>query len=145
VRETTEGFEDFRGQMWLAVHEGAFLFELPLGAIDHTRHGVVQHGPWPPEECSRCLLTWFDHGWITLYVLSEQLFRWSSDDDALMKDPADENVRIVEETVPAPSWRNPEDGPTTAPKGSNGVCRGCLAGSALVAAGGSALLGADPR
>jgi hypothetical protein len=96
VGETAKGFEDFRGEMWLAVHEGGFLFEVPLGAIDHTRHGIVQHGPWPPDECSRCLLTWFDHGWITLYVPSEQLFRWSSDDDALVKDPADETVRIVE-------------------------------------------------
>lgn len=91
----TEDFEDFRGQMWLFVHEGAFLFELPLGARDHTHDGIVQHGPWPPEECSRCLLTWFDHGWIELYVLSEHLYRWSSDDD-LVRDPSDENVRIVE-------------------------------------------------
>lgn len=92
---TTEGFEDFRSEMWLAVHEGAFLFELPAGAVDHTRDGVVQHGPWPPDECSRCLLTWFDHGWITLYVLSEQLFRWAPDDDALERDPADDTSRLV--------------------------------------------------
>ena len=91
----TEDFEDFRGQMWLFVHEESFLFELPLGARDYTRDGFVQHGPWPPEECSRCLLTWFDHGWVTLYVLPEQLYRWSSLDD-LTRDPSDENVRIVE-------------------------------------------------
>jgi len=96
VTETRERFEDFLGQMWLAVHESAFLFEVPGGAIDHMRDGVVRHGPWSPEECSRCLLTWFDHGWITLCVLSEQLFRWSPDDDALRRDPADESARLVE-------------------------------------------------
>lgn len=89
-----EDFEDFREQMWLFVHEGAFLFELPLGARDHTRDGIVQHGPWASEECSRCLLTWFDHGWIELDVLSEHLSRWSSDDD-LMRHSSDENIRIV--------------------------------------------------
>jgi hypothetical protein len=96
VTGTTAGFEDFLGHMWLAVHEGAFLFEIPDGAIDHTRDGIVRHGPWPPEDCSRCLLTWFDHGWITLYVLSEQLFRWPPNDDALQRDPDDDTARLVE-------------------------------------------------
>jgi hypothetical protein len=90
-----EDFEDFREQMFWFVQEGAFLFELPLGARDHTRDGIVQHGPWPPKECSRCLLTWFDHGWIEPYVPLGQLYRWSSDDD-LIRDPSDENIRIVE-------------------------------------------------
>jgi hypothetical protein len=31
------------------------------------------------------------------------------------------------------------------PDGANGLCRGCLAGSVLVAGGGLALWGADPR
>jgi hypothetical protein len=117
VHEATEGFEDFREQMWWAVYEGAFLFEVPLGAIDHTRDGVVQHGPWPPKECSRCLLTWFDHGWITLYVLSEQLFRWSSDDDALMRDPVDETVRIVEQDRARAILAEPETWTNDRPEG----------------------------
>jgi hypothetical protein len=94
---TTEEFEDFRGEMWLAVHEGAFLFELPLGARDYTRDGIVEHGPWPPKECSRCLVTWFDHGWVELSVLSEQLFRWAPGDDALLEESDDKTGRIVED------------------------------------------------
>lgn len=89
-------FADFLGEMWLGVHEGAFLFELPGGSILHTNQGVERHGPWPPDECSRCLLAWFDHGWINVYVLSEHLDRWSSDDDALLPDPDDETGRLVE-------------------------------------------------
>jgi len=52
-------------------------------------------GPWPPDECSRCLLTWFDHGWINAHVLSEQLWRWSADDDALLPDPDDKTARLL--------------------------------------------------
>jgi hypothetical protein len=88
--------EDFREQMWLFVQEGAFLFELPLGARDHTRDGIAQHGPWPPEECARCLLTWFDHGWLELYVLSEHLHGWASHEGDLVADSSDEHIRIVE-------------------------------------------------
>ena len=91
-----DDFEVFTQEMYWGVHEGAFLFELPGGARDHTRDGIVEHGPWPPEACARCLLTWFDHGWIELSVLSEHLNRWTSDEDALTPDPSDENVRIVE-------------------------------------------------
>ena len=91
-----EEFEEFRAEMWLGVHDGAFLFEFPGGSILHTRDGIVRHGPWPPEECSRCLLTWFDHGWINAHVLSEQLFRWSPSDEGLLTDPADETARIFE-------------------------------------------------
>jgi hypothetical protein len=89
-------FDEFRGEMWLGVHDGAFLFEFPGGSILHTPDGIVRHGPWPPEECSRCLLTWFNHGWIDACVLAEQLFRWAPDDDALLPDPADETARILE-------------------------------------------------
>lgn len=59
-------------------------------------NGVVRNGPWPPEECSRCLLTWFDHGWINAHVPPEQLFRWPLNDEALLMDPADETARILE-------------------------------------------------
>lgn len=91
-----EDFEDFRQEMFWGVHEGAFLFELPGGARDHTRDGIVEHGPWPPEECARCLLTWFDHGWMEVYVLSEHLNRWGTGEVDLIRDSSDENVRIVE-------------------------------------------------
>jgi hypothetical protein len=92
----SEEFYDFLGEMWLGVHEGAFLFEFPGGSILYTKDGTERHGPWPPDECSRCLLIWFDHGWINAYVLSEQRFRWAPDDDALLPDPADETARLVE-------------------------------------------------
>jgi hypothetical protein len=95
TRWSEERFGDFRSEMWLAVHEGAFLFELPGGSVDHTADGVVTHGPWPAEACSQAMLTWFDHGWITLYVLPEQLFRWDPGTDALVTDPADSSGRLV--------------------------------------------------
>jgi hypothetical protein len=90
------GFDDFRGEMWLGVHEGAFLFELPGGSILHTAHGVERRGPWPPEECSRCLLTWFDRGWIDAFALAEHLDYWAHDDPALLRDPDDHAARIIE-------------------------------------------------
>jgi hypothetical protein len=90
-----EEFDDFRGEMSLGVNEGAFLFEFPRGSILHTSDGVERHGPWPPDECSRCLVTWFDRGWINAYVLSEQLYRWAPDDDALLPDPDDETARLL--------------------------------------------------
>ena len=91
-----EDFADFREHMWLFVHEEAFLFELPGGVRDHIRDGIVEHGPWPPEECARCLLTWFHHGWIELYVHSEHFNRWATDEVDLIGDPYDESIRIVE-------------------------------------------------
>jgi hypothetical protein len=84
-----ERFEDFRSEMWLAVHEGAFLFELPGGSVDHTPDGLLQHGPWLPEDCSKVLLTWFGHGWIALLVPPEQQFRWASIDVVLVPDSSD--------------------------------------------------------
>jgi hypothetical protein len=91
----TEEFEDFLGEMWLGVHEGAFLFEFPGGSSLHPSEGIERHGPWPPDGCSSCLLTWFDHGWINAYVLSEHLDRWSPDDDALLPVPDDETARLI--------------------------------------------------
>ncbi|MEP7740240.1 hypothetical protein ABKW28_21560 [Nocardioides sp. 31GB23] len=91
-----EEFEGFLGEMWLGVHEGAFLFEFPGGSILYTTEGTERHGPWPLDECSRCLLTWFDHGWINAFVLSDQLHRWAPDEDALWPDPSDETARLVE-------------------------------------------------
>ncbi len=114
-------FHDFREQMWLFVHEGAFLFELPFGARDHTRDGIVQHGPWPPEECSRCLVTWFDHGWLTLYVLPEQLYRWSSH-EGLTQDPSDESGRIVERDRARAVLAEPETWTNDRPEGF--ICLG---------------------
>lgn len=105
-------FDDFLGEMWLGVHEEAFLFELPGGSILHTADGPQRHGPWPPNECSRCLLVWFDRGWLNAYVPPEQLFRWSPDEDALMPDTEDETWRILtparaREIIADPtSWMN---------------------------------------
>lgn len=96
MAETTDEFADFLSEMFWSVREGAFLFEFPEGAIDHTPSGLVRHGPWAPGECSRCLLTWFDHGWINAYVLSEHLNLWPNNDDALLPDPDDETARLVE-------------------------------------------------
>jgi hypothetical protein len=91
-----ERFEDFRSEMFWSLMEGAFLFELPGGAIDHTPDGPVKHGPWPPEACSQVLLTWFDRGWIALSVPPEQLDRWASDDAVLLPDPSDASWKILE-------------------------------------------------
>jgi hypothetical protein len=96
ARWSEERIEDFHSEMWLAVHEGAFLFELPGGSVDHTADGIVKHGPWPAEDCSQAMLTWFDHGWIMLYVLPEQLFRWGPGADALVTDPDDSSVRLLD-------------------------------------------------
>ena len=95
MTERTDEFADFLNEMFWSVQEGAFLFEFPEGATDHTPSGPVQHGPWTPDDCSRCLLTWFDHGWINAYVLSEHLARWRVDDDALLPDPTDDSARMV--------------------------------------------------
>ena len=95
MTERTHEFADFLNEMFCSIQEGAFLFEFPGGAIDHTPSGPVRHGPWTPEECSRCLLMWFDHGWINAYVLPEHLHRWPVDDDALLPDPDDESARVV--------------------------------------------------
>ena len=81
--------------MWLGVREGAFLFEFPEGSVLHTRDGAERRGPWPPAECSRCLLTWFDRGWIDVIVLAEHLSRWEPEDPALLPDPEDDASRIV--------------------------------------------------
>lgn len=91
-----KNFDNFLGELWLGVHEGAFLFELPSGSITYTQEGTERRGPWHPDECSRCLLTWFDHGWINAYVLSEHLDRWTPGDDALLPDPDDETSRLLD-------------------------------------------------
>ncbi len=72
-----EAFDDFRSEMFWAVQEGAFLFELPAGALDYTRDAAVRHGPWESADCSRALMGWFDHGWISLALLPEQALRWT--------------------------------------------------------------------
>lgn len=50
--------EDFRREVFWAVQEGAFLFEVPRGATDLLPSGPVVHGPWDPAACSTALLTW---------------------------------------------------------------------------------------
>lgn len=67
---------DFGSEMWLAVHEGAFLFEVPHGSRTLTHEGWSVAGPWSPQDCSVALLTWLDHGWLQLTVAPEQLYRW---------------------------------------------------------------------
>ena len=96
VRLGAEKFSEFLSEMWLGVHDGAFLHEFPGGSIVLTSEGTERGGPWPPDECSRCLLNWFDRGWIDAYVLREQLFRWPQDADALPSDPANDTARILE-------------------------------------------------
>ena len=57
---------DFVEQMYLAVAEGSWLWEVPLGVSDGL--GGHEHGPWDPAECSRLLLAWFDAGLVELYA-----------------------------------------------------------------------------
>lgn len=40
-------------------------------------------------------MTWFDHGWINVYVLAEHLNYWRVDADALLPDPDDQSARMV--------------------------------------------------
>ncbi|RBY93684.1 hypothetical protein DQ237_17100 [Blastococcus sp. TF02-8] len=57
---------EFVEQMYLAVVEESWLWEVPLGVSDGR--GGHDHGPWDPAECSRQLLAWFDAGLIELYA-----------------------------------------------------------------------------
>ncbi|RBY92362.1 hypothetical protein DQ244_08860 [Blastococcus sp. TBT05-19] len=57
---------EFVEQMYLAVVEESWLWEVPLGVPDG--HGGYEHGPWDPAECSRQLVTWFDAGLVELYA-----------------------------------------------------------------------------
>lgn len=62
-------YEDFVSQMHLSVHEEAPLWELPLGATDHTRDGTTHHGPWASSACSWLLVRWLNADLIGVYQL----------------------------------------------------------------------------
>jgi hypothetical protein len=117
-----ERFEDFRSEMWLAVHEGGFLFEIPGGSVDHVPEGLVRHGPWSPEDCSQVLLTWFDHGWIALFVPPEQEFRWASSGVVLTPDPSDPSWQLLEPDKARSILAEPETWTNERPEGF--VCLG---------------------
>jgi hypothetical protein len=57
---------EFVEQMYLAVVEESWLWEVPLGVSDG--HGGYEHGPWSPADCARQLLAWFDAGLVQLYA-----------------------------------------------------------------------------
>ena len=63
---TGEQFLAFVNEMYVAVAEEAYLWELPTGSCDMEGDGSVQHGPWRPEDCSAALLVWFDAGLLGL-------------------------------------------------------------------------------
>lgn len=59
---------DFSSEMYVAVIEQSFLFELALGVTDVMRDGTrVPHGPWAPSDCSAVMIAWFDRDWIFLH------------------------------------------------------------------------------
>jgi hypothetical protein len=89
--------DDFRNEVFWAVQEGAFLFEVPGGATDLLPDGPVVHGPWDPDTCSSALLAWFEHGWLRLEVPPEQLFRWDDTRrQALSPDTSDPSWHVMD-------------------------------------------------
>ena len=66
ARSATEAPSEFVEQMYLAVVEETWLWEVPLGVSDGR--GGHEHGPWQPDDCSRQLLAWFDAGLVELYA-----------------------------------------------------------------------------
>ena len=66
ARSATGAPSEFVEQMYLAVVEEAWLWEVPLGVSDGR--GGHEHGPWNPDECSRQLVAWFDAGLVQLYA-----------------------------------------------------------------------------
>jgi hypothetical protein len=114
---TGEQFLDFGDEMYVAVVEEAYLWELPTGSRDMEADGLVQHGPWRPEDCSAALLVWFDAGLLGL------LRRWPEEEPVpdeqaseLLRSPdqwgqrpdGSMNVAVVAtaegEAVPADDW-----------------------------------------
>ena len=57
---------EFVEQMYLAVVEESWLWEVPVGGTVWPPGTTI--GPWDPAECSRQLLAWFDAGLIELYA-----------------------------------------------------------------------------
>jgi hypothetical protein len=88
-------FLDFANEMYVAVAEEAYLWELPTGSCDMEDDGPVQHGPWRPEDCSAALLVWFDAGLLGL------LRRWP-EDEAVPSEQAAELLRSPDEWVQRP-------------------------------------------
>ncbi|WP_344690262.1 hypothetical protein [Blastococcus jejuensis] len=114
---TGEQFLDFANELYVAVAEEAYLWELPDGSRDLAADGWVQHGPWRPEDCSGALLVWFDAGFLGL------LRRWPEEEPVptgqaaeLLRSPdqwvqrpdGSMNVAVVAtaagEAVPADDW-----------------------------------------
>lgn len=54
-------------QLRLLVIEEGFLYEVPVGVIDHFDGEAVKHGLWPLLECSQVLLAWLEAGLIGVY------------------------------------------------------------------------------
>jgi hypothetical protein len=61
---TGEQFLDFANEMYVAVAEEAYLWELPTGSCDMEADGSVQHGPWRPEDCSAALVVGLTAGFL---------------------------------------------------------------------------------
>jgi hypothetical protein len=122
MHSAVEDFDAFRGEMWLGVQDGAFLFEFPGGSSVHTPDGVERRGPWAPEECSRCLLTWFERRWVDAHVLAEHLARWGPDGAALLPDPDDDSSRILDRARARAILADPQAWTSDRPEGLLVLC-----------------------
>jgi hypothetical protein len=92
---TGEQFLDFANEMYVAVAEEAYLWELPTGSRDMEADGSVQHGPWRLEDCSAALLVWFDGGLLGL-------LRCWPEDEAVPSEQAAELLRSPDEWAQRP-------------------------------------------
>jgi hypothetical protein len=114
---TGEQFLDFANEMYVAVAEEAYLWELPTGSRDMEADGWVQHGPWRPEDCSAALLVWFGAGLLGLLrrwpeeepVPTEQATELLQSPDKWVQRPdGSMNVAVVAtaegEAVPGDDW-----------------------------------------
>lgn len=89
---TGKQFLDFANEMYVAVAEEAYLWELPTGSRDIEADGSVTHGPWRPEDCSAALLLWLDAGLLGL------LRRWP-DEQPVPTEQAAELLRSPDQWV----------------------------------------------
>ena len=104
---------EFVEQMYLAVVEESWLWEVPLGVSDGL--GGHEHGPWDPAECSRQLVAWFDAGLVQLYVDPPddaprpqnvaEWRAWNSGRYGLVPDPADARAVLADPS----RWTGSED------------------------------------
>lgn len=81
---TPDEWMDLIYEAHVAVVEQAFLFEVVRGSTEVRDGREVRYGPWDPEACSTVLTTWFDLGWIRVYMPSEQAERWAMQPAAWM-------------------------------------------------------------